>query len=510
MPARLRGSVAVLGGLAVFASGAVRASVLQGYVVRVSVAKAPATHRLADDFLGLAVEYRTIPKWVGTGSPSVNPVLVQLIHNLDPVGRPVLRIGGESTDRTWWPAPGLRRPLGVTYNLTSAWAASARALAQATGARLLLGLNLEADRPMIDKVEGARLLRGIGRSYIDALEIGNEPPLYSQVPWYKRLNGRSLPWYSHEGRAVYARGPGYGPAEFVAEFSRALKAAPLLPVAGPESSSGPWLEAFRRLLSPRSRVRMLTSHAYGLNECVTKPSTPLYPSVPHLLSPSASRGLVDSVMPYVALAHREGARYRIDELGSISCNGRAGVSNTMASALWVLDALFSIAQENVDGVNLHTYPNSVNGLFDFEHSYGGWTGTVHPMYYGALMFAQAAPAGSRLLRIDTSRQDRLRVWATLGPDHRVRVLVINDSLRRSALTLVHAPRGFGSAAATIERLLASSPYAKTGITLGGASMGASTRTGIQPPPLLQKVPPRAGTYKVTLPASSAALLTLSR
>jgi len=283
---------------------------------------------------------------------------------------------------------------------------------------------------------------------------------------------------------------------------------PRLPIAGPATGNPPWLAAFGRFLSPGSRVRMLSSHAYGLDQCVTDPSLPRYPSVAHLLSLYASRGLLSGIAPYVALAHRDGATYRIDEMGSITCNGRAGVSNTMAAALWVIDALFSVDQGNVDGVNLHSYPNSANGLFDFRRSRGKWEASVHPLYYGALMFSQAAPAGSRLLRVGDGSQDQLRAWATLGRDHRVRVLLIDDSLTRKLQTLIHAPAGFGSHVASIERLLAPSAYATGGITLGGRRFGATTATGVLPPPVPEGLAPRSGAYAVTLPAGSAALLTL--
>jgi hypothetical protein len=475
--------LALLALLVASAGAGLRVAAAQADVFPVSVTRATTSRGLASDFLGLALEYNTIPRWAGNGSQPVDPVLVQLIRNLDPTGKPLLRIGGQSTDRTWWPVPGTSRPLGVTYDLSPAWTASARALVQATGAKLVLGLNLEADRPRIDQVEAAHLVAGLGRSSIAALDIGNEPDLYTVVPWYR-------------------------PSQFATEFARALKVVPGLPIAGPETSTVSWFAAFTRFLSSRSRVRMLTSHAYGLNQCVTNPSSPAYPSVPHMLSLSASRGLLSGLTPYIALAHRSGATYRVDEMGSVSCNGRAGVSDTMASALWVMDALFSIAADDVDGVNLHTYPDSVNGLFDFELSQGHWLGIVHPLYYGALMFAQAAPAGSRLLRLAGGGQAQLRAWATLGADHRVRVLLINDSVSSSAQARVHAPAGYHSGGGSVERLLAGGAYATSAITLGGQSFGAATPTGVLPAPALQTVAPRLGTYTVTLPASSAALLTL--
>ncbi|MFL5860417.1 MAG: glycosyl hydrolase family 79 C-terminal domain-containing protein, partial [Solirubrobacteraceae bacterium] len=181
-------------------------------------------------------------------------------------------------------------------------------------------------------------------------------------------------------------------------------------------------------------------------------------------------------------------------------------SNTLASALWVMDALFTIAGDGVDGVNLHSYPHSSNGLFDFSRSHGRWQGSVHPLYYGALMFAQAAPAGSRLLRVISGSRGPIRAWATLAPDHRVRILLINDSVHGSALAVVRTPRVRGPA--SVERLRARSAYATGGVTLGGRTFGAATPTGVLAPPVPQAVVPHRGVYAVTVPAASAALLTL--
>jgi hypothetical protein len=499
--------LAVLGALALIAAAGARSgAVAQASVFRMSTG-APTGRPIAADFLGLSLEYRSIPGWVGTKPRSINPVLVQLIRNLVPLGRPVLRIGGQSADRTWWPVGRISRPRGITYNLTPRWLTSARALAEATDARLILGVGLEANRPSIDATEAGELLRGLGRQYVAALEIGNEPELYTVVPWYRKLHGAPIPWYSHLGVPVFARRPGYNPNAFLGEFARTLAVLPRLPIAGPEAGLVPWLDGFRQFVAPASRVRIVTWHAYGLSQCVTDPSSPLYPTVPNLLALAASRAMVNGVSPDVALAHRVGATFRVDEMNSVTCNGRVGVSNTFASALWVMDALFTIAAGGVDGVNIHTFQNAANGLFDFDRSNGQWVGTVHPLYYGALMFAQAAPPGSRLLTISSGSQDQVRAWATLAPDRRIRVLLINDSLTRSARALVHTPIRAGLA--SIERLRASSAYATGPVTLGGGSFGARTTTGLLPTPRANTVAPRSGVYGAALPAASAALLTVT-
>lgn len=479
----------------------------QAYLFRMSVTRAPTGRAIPSDFLGLALEYRAIPELTGSTPATADPVLVQLIRNLVPQGQPMLRIGGLSTDRTWWPVPGLKPPLGITYDLSASWMGSAQELARSANARLILGLGLQANQPRIDAVEADQLLKGVGRQYIAALEIGNEPELYTSIPWYRKLNGKPIPWYEKDGTPIFARPPGYGPAAFIGDFKRALDTLPQVPVAGPATGLGSWLSDFRQLLSGRSRVRMVTWHAYGLNECVTDPNSPQYPSVPHLVSATASRGFVAGLEPFVSFAHRVGDSFRVDEMNSVSCNGRLGVSNTLASALWILDSLFTLDADGVDGVNIHTYTDAANGLFDLSRSHGQWAGEVHPLYYGMLMFAEAAPPGSRLLRIQSSHQGRLRAWATLAPDHRTRVLLINDSLTSTAVARVRASGARG--AASLESLRASSAYATSGVFLGGQTFGPQTPTGALAPPREQTVAPRSGVYNVVVPAGSAGLVTFA-
>ncbi len=253
---------------------------------------------------------------------------------------------------------------------------------------------------------------------------------------------------------------------------------------------------------------MLTSHAYGLNQCVKDPSSPVYPTVPNLVGLAASRGEVGQIGPYVALAHRNGAAYRIDEMGSVTCNGRRGVSDTLASALWVMDALFTMAGEGVDGVNLHTYPNSANGLFDFSTAHGHPRASVHPLYYGALMFAQAAPgrvaAAARRLEQPGARCGRGRRGPPItrpGPAHQRQPEQLRAGRR------AHARR---PGAGCLERLRASSAYATSGLTLGGQTFGAAHRHRRSDARCGAVRRPHGGTYSVTLPAGSAALLTLAR
>ena len=313
----------------------------------VSVAGRSSARPLANNYLGLALTYQGVTRWAGPASRPADPVLVQLIRNLAPHGHPVLRVGGVSADRSWWPINGYRKPIGIWYDLTPKWAASLRGLAQAARARLILGVNLEADRPTLVRVESHELVRRIGRRYIDSLQIGNEPNLYRTVPWYALLNGRPVPQYLNTGTPVYSRPPSWGPADYAAEIARLLPTLPRLPISGPDAS-GPdngaasWIGAFARFLHPPGRAVTVTAHAYAAVKCVTNPASPEFPSVPHMLALAASRDQLAGLEGDIAGARGRGDGFRVDEMGTVSCSGLRGVSNSMASALWVLDALFSM------------------------------------------------------------------------------------------------------------------------------------------------------------------------
>jgi hypothetical protein len=253
----------------------------------------------------------------------------------------------------------------------------------------------------------------------------------------------------------------------------------------------------------------VTYHRYPLNRCVRNPQSPLYPSVPHLLSRASSSGLVAGTAQWVALAHRHGEAFRVDELNAVTCGGMPGVSDTFASALWALDTAFWMVRTGVDGVDVHVHPEApANQLFTFTRENGRWTGSVRPQYYGLLLFAQAAPPGARLLQLAGARPGALRAWATLGRDRRVRVVLINDSLTQAPTVLVAPPAPGG--AATLERLRAPSPYSTAGVTLGGQSFGAQTATGsLRGRARVLSSPLVRGAYRVQMPAASAAILTIS-
>jgi hypothetical protein len=469
----------------------------------VSIQPASDGRTIPQGFVGVSLEYNTVSAYEGTGPSPLNPVLAQLIRNLAPGQTPVVRIGGDSTDWTWWPIPGMRPPSGVTNSLSPSWVVSARALALSAGARLILGINLEAGSTVIAAAEARQLLAGIGSQHVEALEIGNEPQLYSILPWF----------HTPTGRPVFGRPPNYQLTDYAAEFAKFARVLPRIPLAGP-SIGHSWLSQLGQFLAAPRAVGLVTFHAYAINRyghafrgrnCSTPTSDPSHPTVATLLAPFASQGLMRGAAADIALAHSHGLRFRVDELNAITCAGTPGVSDTFASALWVLDALFALARTGVDGVNVHTWRGSAGKLFGFSQVQGQWASSVRPEYYGLLMFAQAAPPGSRILQTEQTTGTQVQSWAMLAPDRSIRLVLINNSLTRPRTVLVPATAG----RAELERLQAPSAYATSGVTLAGRSFGAQTTTGVLAGPARSDtLIPSAGAYAVRLPAASAALLTI--
>jgi hypothetical protein len=261
---------------------------------------------------------------------------------------------------------------------------------------------------------------------------------------------------------------------------------------------------------------MVTFHAYALNpfgdafrghNCSTPRGDPAHRSVAALLADYAAQGLLHDVSPSVALAHPHGLTFRLDEMNAVTCAGTPGVGNTSASALWVLDALFVLAQAGVDGVNVHTWRGSAGKLFNLRHRHHRWVASVSPEYYGLLMFARAAPPGWRLLPMVQSSPGQLRSWAVIGPRRSLRMVLINDNLSHGRWVIVRPPAPRGPA--ELERLEAPSAYARSGVTVAGQSFGARTTTGrLAGSARVRLLRPSAGAYVVRLPPASAALLTL--
>jgi hypothetical protein len=450
--------------------------------------------RVPAGFLGLSLEIRGVEAYTGFDSGAVNPVFEQLVRNLDPRQRPVLRLGGDTSDWTWVPIPNTHRPVGVRYSLTGTWFKVVRELAKDVDARLVVGVNFEVDSARVAAAEARAIVNGIGSPWLEALELGNEPELYSVFPWFE------LHHVPH-----YGRPKDWSFSAYLNDYATIARALPRFSLAGPDVGSPAFVDGIGVFLSREPRVRIATVHRYPLGCDGARPTT-----IAELLSNGATRDFAAGFGPALAAAHAHGIPLRLDEMGTVSCGGQAGLSDTFAAALWNLDVLFELTRDGFAGVNIHSRVGVPGELFSFRRAGQVWQGHVAPDYYGLLAFAAAAPAGARLLGVVGVPEGPLHVWATEGPDRTERVVLINLAPRHGRVVAVRA--GSRKDTATLERLTAPRAGATGRVTLGGQSFGTQTHTGILAGRLRAVPVSRSGrgTYRVWMPAVSAAILRLAR
>jgi Glycosyl hydrolase family 79 C-terminal beta domain len=480
-------------GLALAAPAGARAD-----TIAASVGSSASSQQMAPGFVGVSFEYRAVRQYTGSNAHAIDPPLLGLLAGIAPGQSPVIRIGGDSTDDSWWPMRRVHVPGGINYAISRGWLRTTAALASDLKARLILGINLAAGRTTLATAEARALLSAIGRRRIDALEIGNEPDLYGVFPWYR----------SRRGKVFRARAHGYDLAAYTKQFTQWAQALPRIPLAGPATSGPAWMSGLGRFIAAEPRLGIVTYHRYPLRECVLDPHSNQFPSIPHLLSDAASAGLAGPLARYVTLAHRHGLPFRVDELNSASCEGAPGVSDTFASALWALDTLFNLASVGVDGVNFHMLPGSAYQLFSVSQTAAGtWQAVVHPEYYAVLMFEQAFPPDASLLPVSAAGGP-VKIWATVASDGTIHVVVINKDTTAEHTVRLTTPTP--ATQATVETLTAPSASSTSGVTLGGQTFDPFTTTGTLPAaPATSTVSATGGGFTLDVPAASAELLTVA-
>jgi hypothetical protein len=452
-------------------------------------AAGPAVPR---SYLGLSTEYWALPVF------ERRMALMQAVLSMLRVagdGPLVLRVGGDSADHSFW-NPRPRRMPPWAFALTPPWLQRTAQLVGRSGARLILDLNLVTDSPATAAEWARAAVSGLPPHSISGFEIGNEPDIYSRWFWRAVISAGAvrdavLP------RDVTAR-------SYTRDFRRYARslagAAPDVPLAGPAVANpvahAHWFPVL--IAGARHSLGFVSAHRYPYSACAA-PGSPIYPTVARLLSETASAGIAGTLRRSVDLAHRHGLRFRLTELGSVTCGGRPGVSNAFATALWAPDALFELLRTGVDGVNLHVRSDAVNAAFALTAS-GLW---ARPLLYGLIAFAQTLGTDPQRLvpaRVRADPSLHLKAWAVRDSGNRLHVLLIDKGTRPVTVAL----RITASDRATLERLRAPSAAARSGVTLGGRWLGRAgrwigrTATAV--------ISPGPHGYLVTVPRQSAALI----
>jgi hypothetical protein len=326
---------------------------------------------------------------------------------------------------------------------------------------------------------------------LKAVELGNEPDLYT--------DNRQRP-------------PSYSFNDYLHEFDVRQSALHGVIPSGLKLMGPSWalLQSLKNLpqflRSESDHLNVVSQHWYPGYSCGGRKNSPDF-----LLSPGAAASGAMGVASSIALAHAKGLQFRIGEMNSIACNGEIGVTDTFASALWMVDSLFEFANVGADGVNVHMDTDDVYGPFLFNVDtatlpYRYSVNVIRPEYYGLLLFQEAAPGGSKIIRANSTDLSNLKTWVTIDDQMTVRITIINKD-KKAARKVITEIEGY-TPEGTLIRLLASSYKAKKGITLGGLGFDDSQDGRPRGTPTSETVIPHDNVYEIQVPPISAALLTL--
>jgi hypothetical protein len=236
---------------------------------------------------------------------------------------------------------------------------------------------------------------------------------------------------------------------------------PEAPFAGPDTAfNNDWLVPFAKAF--RSDVKFVSSHYYAEGP----PSDPSM-DIPRLLRPDPK--LEREFAGLEQVTKETGLPFRLAETNSCYGGGKEDVSDTFASALWGVDYMFRIAQAGGIGVNFH------GGGYGWYTPIAGARAKgfeARPLYYGMKLFREASP-GELLETTLSTAPDGLRVYAVQRgaaqrSGGRLALIALNLNLNHPIdLALDHKLAGM-----QLIRLQAPGAAAKTGETLGDATIGA--------------------------------------
>ena len=433
------------------------------------------------DFLGISYEKNAL---VEPHFKAENTVFVNLHRNL---GAGTLRLGGNKVELTRWQADAsasLDKATGLAV-IGRTTLDNFYGFLKATEWKCLHGINLAGNQPDSSADEAAYALK-VGGTSILAIELGNEPNLYTNHDLRKK--GYDCPTYLPEAAAaikvIRARNPG-------------------IILAGPATARRPdhWFED--AVAGLKGQLQIGTSHLYALSGGSTNPKSANFPSIENLLLPATMAKDVTMVDEHLAAAKAAGMRYRLAEFNSVSNGGRTGVSDTFVSALWATDFLFSVAAHGADGVNFHC--NLKPGSYSPISTVKGETRyTVHPLYYAMLLFHDAGQG--RLLPTKVQSTANLVAHATLDDSGKVRVVLVNKDLTQDVVATVQVGTRFR--AGSVHRLTAPQASSKDGVTYANTVVAADGRW--QRTLATEKaVAVHNGRAVVSLPAASAMVLTIA-
>jgi hypothetical protein len=347
---------------------------------------------IPEDFIGLSYESAQLANPAFFSAE--NAALIALFRELSDQG--VLRLGGGTSEFTAFTTDEVPTspPLGLIgpdnsknaktdTPITPKGLRNLRAFLDATNWRCLYGLNLGRG-PVERAAAEASFAQNILGPRLIAFQLGNEPDA-----WRNRY--RPATW----SYADYWK-------EWTVAHAAVLARVHNAKFAGPDvSNKMAYVTRFADDAKNNAPdVVMLTSHYYAMGPAGAPGMT-----IDRLLSPDPK--LERDLQTTMTASRSAGLPYRMSEGNSCWNGGQPGVSDTLASALWVADMMLGFAAGGCAGVNLH---GGGNGFYtpiagSLESGF-----LRRPEFFGMELFKPFVGASLVRSSLDCSN-DRLRAYA---------------------------------------------------------------------------------------------------
>ena len=321
----------------------------------VTVAATPVG-AIGPGFAGLSYEKSQM------ANPFFSPSNADAIGLFRLIGPSLLRIGGNSVDKTTWEPNGAGRTSG---QIAPSDIDALAGFLKATGWQVLYGVNLAQSTPALASGEVAYAVQSLG-PYLYGIEIGNEVDLYA---------GNYFPssWGFSDYLTLWE--------SFVAAIR---EQSPNVPLTGPVAADN--ISGFVKPFAAAEgkNVILLSDHYYRANGQLATSTVSL------LVSPDTN--IVTQAKDMLAVSQSVDVPYRFAETNSFYNGGSPNVSDSYASALWVIDHLFACASNGAQGINLHGGGNST-GYTPIADSSGVvvearagilWSDAVHAGWFGVV------------------------------------------------------------------------------------------------------------------------------
>ncbi|KAF3213579.1 hypothetical protein TWF191_010052 [Orbilia oligospora] len=333
-----------------------------------NTAAAPMIDR---SFISYSLEHMAMPTFLN--SPMLNNLME--LWKSKTGSRPGLRIGGSGMDKTTY-VPSLDQPVMWTANPSSQYLVGPSYFKLVreyfpSDTQITFGLNLVNTTDNWQNTVEFAVAADESIPQVDLFEIGNEPDLY--VSGKQRPRGWTGKDYAEEWKSVANRVKTVLPN---AQFQPAVFAGSLKDNFDLSSLVRAGINNYQ------FKIPTYSLHFYAQSACSGNQN------LDRLVDHNILGAQLQRFNPELAAAEAGGARFTMAESNTVSCSGFVDVSDTFASALWLVDYSLAAASKKIERIYFHNGPTTPYSFFIPKGANGLESG-IRPIYYGVYFLAEA-------------------------------------------------------------------------------------------------------------------------